>query len=159
MYAIRSYYGALSMDEYRRYESKEARTGYWKEKSREDAGAGPSFLKNLRLGNQSIDKVFGSDLINIKTQGSAALTFGYTISRSENPIVPLDNQKNGSFLFKETIMVNVTGSIGDKFELQFNYNTEATFDFENKTKLEYAGKEDVITSYSIHYTKLYDGIP
>jgi len=25
-----------------------------------------------------------------------------------------------------------------------NYNTEATFDFENKTKLEYSGKEDEI---------------
>ncbi len=40
--------------------------------------------------------------------------------------------------------MNVTGSIGDKMKLDVNYNTEATFDFENKTKLEYSGKEDEI---------------
>ena len=40
--------------------------------------------------------------------------------------------------------MNVTGSIGDKMQLGINYNTEASFDFENKTKLEYTGKEDEI---------------
>ncbi len=34
--------------------------------------------------------------------------------------------------------------IGDKIEFQTNYNTEATFDFENKLKLKYEGKEDEI---------------
>ena len=42
------------------------------------------------------------------------------------------------------IQMNVTGTIGDKMKLGVNYNTEATFEFENKTKLEYTGKEDEI---------------
>ena len=40
--------------------------------------------------------------------------------------------------------MNVTGTIGDKMKLGINYNTDAMFDFENKTKLQYAGKEDEI---------------
>ena len=40
--------------------------------------------------------------------------------------------------------MNVIGNIGDKMKLTTNYNTEATFDFENKMKLEYTGYEDEI---------------
>ncbi|MBN1952955.1 MAG: cell surface protein SprA [Bacteroidales bacterium] len=136
--------GSMSMDEYRNFEARKSQSAYWREKAPEDLGAGPSFLKNLRLGNQDIDKVFGSDLINITPQGSAELIFGYTITEQNNPLIPMKNRKNGSFLFKEKIMMNVTGAIGDKMEVELSYNTEATFNFENKTKLEYAGKEDEI---------------
>ncbi|MDA3822450.1 MAG: cell surface protein SprA, partial [Bacteroidales bacterium] len=48
------------------------------------------------------------------------------------------------FQFDEKIIMNVSGSIGDKFDMDFKYNTEATFDFDQKTKLEYAGEEDEI---------------
>ena len=40
--------------------------------------------------------------------------------------------------------MNVTGTIGDKMQLGVNYNTDAMFEFENRTKLQYAGKEDEI---------------
>ncbi|MBN1597301.1 MAG: cell surface protein SprA [Bacteroidales bacterium] len=135
---------SMSLDEYRKYSAKESENKYWKKRSREEAGEGPSFMQNLRLGNQAIDKVFGTDVINITPSGSATLSFGYGISRNKNPIIPVNQQRNGSFEFDEKIMMNVTGSIGDKMEVALNYNTEATFDFENKTKLEYAGKEDEI---------------
>ena len=40
--------------------------------------------------------------------------------------------------------MNVLGKIGDKLQITTNYNTEATFDFDNKVKLEYTGYEDEI---------------
>ena len=40
--------------------------------------------------------------------------------------------------------MNVIGKIGDKLKLTTNFNTEATFDFENNMKLEYTGYEDEI---------------
>ncbi len=135
---------SMSFEEYNRYQQQKAKKAYWDAKSKEESGAGPSFLKGLRLGNTAIDKVFGSEGISITPQGSAELIFGYSITNSENPAIPVRNQRNGSFIFKEKIMMNVTGSIGDKMEVGLNYNTEATFDFENKTKLEYSGKEDEI---------------
>jgi cell surface protein SprA len=135
---------SMSIQEYQRYEAEKSKSDYWHEKSMEESGGGPSFMKNLRLNNQAIDKVFGTDVISITPQGSAELYFGYSISRYDNPLLPVRNQKNGSFVFKEKIQMNVTGSIGDKMEVGLNYNTEATFDFENKTKLEYTGKEDEI---------------
>jgi len=135
---------SMSLDEYRLYEARKTEMEYWQEKSREESGAGPSFMKNLRLNNQAVEKVFGTDVISITPQGSAELIFGYNISKYDNPLLPVRNRRNGSFIFKEKIMMNVTGTIGDKMEVGLSYNTEATFDFENKTKLEYSGKEDEI---------------
>ena len=40
--------------------------------------------------------------------------------------------------------MNLTGKIGDLMDLGFNYNTEATFDFDNQLNLDYSGKEDDI---------------
>ncbi len=40
--------------------------------------------------------------------------------------------------------MNVIAKIGDKIEFKTNYNTEATFDFENKLNLRYEGDEDEI---------------
>ena len=40
--------------------------------------------------------------------------------------------------------MNVMGQIGTKMNMRVNYNTEATFDYENKMNLEYAGEEDEI---------------
>ena len=42
------------------------------------------------------------------------------------------------------INMGVTGNIGDKMKLNTNYNTQATFDFENQVKLNYEGSEDEI---------------
>ncbi|UCH13705.1 MAG: cell surface protein SprA, partial [Bacteroidales bacterium] len=135
---------SMTLDEYREYESSTAIKDYWRQKSREEITAlAPSFMGKIRMG-ETFDKVFGTDAINIVPQGSAELIFGYNRSRIDNPALSERNRRNGSFTFKEKIQMNVTGSIGDKMELGINYNTEATFDFENKTKLEYAGHEDEI---------------
>jgi cell surface protein SprA len=135
---------SMSFGEYMQYDRKTSVSNYWREKSRETATPGRSpLLANIKMG-ESFDKVFGTDAISIVPQGSAELILGYNFSRIDNPALSEKNRKNGSFLFKEKIQMNVTGSIGDKMQLGINYNTEASFDFENKTKLEYTGKEDEI---------------
>ena len=134
----------MSFKEFNDYEAEVSRRAYWAAKSKEhSAGRTPGLIGQIRMG-ETFDKVFGTDAINIVPQGSAELIFGYNISRIDNPALSERNRRNGAFTFKEKIQMNVTGSIGDKMELGINYNTEATFDFENKTKLEYAGKEDEI---------------
>ena len=135
---------SMSVKEYLQYDRQTAVQNYWHEKSRERIEPQRSpLLSKIKMG-ESFDKIFGTDAITIVPQGSAELIFGYNMSRIDNPALSEKNRKNGSFLFKEKIQMNVTGSIGDKMQLGINYNTEASFDFENKTKLEYSGKEDEI---------------
>ncbi len=135
---------AMSFKEFYEYQNKKEARDYWSQKKRENVSSKPtSLVGTIKLG-ETLDKVLGADAINITPQGSAELIFGYNISRIDNPALSERNRRVGSFNFREKIQMNVTGSIGDKMEVGLNYNTEATFDFENKTKLEYTGKEDEI---------------
>lgn len=135
---------SMNTKEYLEYDNKKSISDYWVQKAGETKTPQASpLLANFQLG-ESFDKIFGTDAITIVPQGSAELVFGYNISKTQNPVIPLRNRRVGSFVFKEKIQMNVTGSIGDKMQVGINYNTEATFDFENKTKLEYTGKEDEI---------------
>ena len=103
-----------------------------------------NLIPQIEIGGATFDKVFGSNVINIVPQGSAELVFGINISRTENPTLSEKLRTIPTFDFKEKIQMNVTGTIGDKMQLGVNYNTDAMFEFENRTKLQYAGKEDEI---------------
>ncbi len=121
---------------------------YWKEKQKENTSAGNNKGifggGDINLPSKGIDKIFGPGGIEIKPQGSAELIFGVTSSKTENPVVRVDNQRTTNFDFDEKIQLNVTGKIGEKLKLSTSYNTEASFDFENQMKLEYNGNEDDI---------------
>ena len=69
------------------------------------------------------------------------MTYNYV----ENPTLPESMRKTWAFDFDEKININVNGKVGDKVNLDMNYNTDATFDFDSKKmKLKYEGKEDEI---------------
>lgn len=87
---------------------------------------------------------FGNGKVEIKPTGSAELTFGGIYNVIKNPQFNSRQQRNAQFDFKQKIQLNVAGSIGDKFKINTNYNTEALFDFENQMKLNWDGKEDGI---------------
>jgi hypothetical protein len=61
---------------------------------------------------------------------------------------PSEGQRRiSTFDFNEKIQLNIGGGIGEKLKLDTvssTYSTEATFDFENTTKIEYEGFEDEI---------------
>lgn len=135
----------MSLEEYKKYRFEQSIKKYWQERSMgESTDYRSSILPKLQFGIEGIDKVFGSNTINVIPQGSAELIFGINTSRIDNPSLSERLRKVTTFDFQEKIQMNVTGTIGDKMRLGVNYNTEATFDFENKTKLEYSGKEDEI---------------
>ncbi|HCC71370.1 MAG TPA: cell surface protein SprA, partial [Bacteroidales bacterium] len=135
----------MSPDEYYDFVFENSIREYWRYKFTGDESlARGSLIPQIQFGGEAFDKIFGSNIINIIPQGSAELIFGINISRTENPTLSEKLRTIPTFDFQEKIQMNVTGSIGDKMQLGINYNTEAMFDFENRTKLEYSGDEDEI---------------
>jgi len=134
----------MSPDEFQQYQFNKAVRDYWRLKSGGGVVEEQSFIPSINLGGEAFDKVFGSNTINIVPSGSAELIFGFNYSKVDNPNISERLRKTPSFQFDEKIIMNVSGSIGDKLNMDFSYNTEATFDFDQKTKLEYAGDEDEI---------------
>ena len=91
------------------------------------------------------EKIFGPGGVRIKTQGTAELKLGVNLKNVDNPSLPENNRKTKAVDFDEKINFNMTGKVGDKVNMNLNYNTDATFDFDTKNiKLRYEGKEDEI---------------
>jgi cell surface protein SprA len=142
---------AVGLEEYKNYDFDNAAANYWRQRysadkvNKQGSGAFSSFLNpKFNVQIEGIDRIFGTNVIDIKPQGSAELILGINISKIEKPDLPLNQQRHTSFDFQEKIQMGVTGSVGDKMKLGINYNTESVFDFENQAKLGYTGKEDEI---------------
>lgn len=140
----------MTFEEYMDYVSQNSEKDYWKEiraadalASDEEGGPDP-FRPSIQVNSKAFDRIFGGNTVDIRPQGTAELTFGANINKNENPQIPVNQRSITTFNFDQRIQLNVVGNIGDKLKLSTNYNTEATFDFENQTKIEYTGYEDEI---------------
>jgi cell surface protein SprA len=135
----------MNPEDFRKYQYAKEMRDYWESRiAGDETGFRSTLIPQIEIGGAAFDKVFGSNTINIIPQGSAELIFGINVSHTENPALSEKLRTIPTFDFKEKIQMNVTGTIGDKMTLGVNYNTDAMFDFENRTKLQYAGKEDEI---------------
>ena len=118
---------------------------YWRQRmSQNSLDQKSQLIPQFRISGEAFNKVFGSNIVNIKPQGYVEMNLGIKTNRIENPSIPVRMQKYTTFDFTEKINVNLDGQIGERLKMRFNYNTDATFDFENKIKLNYAGHEDDI---------------
>jgi len=90
------------------------------------------------------DKLFGKGGVQLHMQGSAEVGLGIRTNYVNNPVyTPSQRNPPPSFDFNEKIQANVNGKVGDKINFNLNYNTESTFDFDQKMlKLNYQGDKD-----------------
>ncbi len=135
----------MSFEEYQKYEAQKNKFEYWKQRSAESSLISPNgMVPKIYVNNQIFDRIFGGSKVDIRPQGTAELIFAGKFNRNDNPLLNERQRKTQQFDFDQKIQLNVTGNIGDKLKTTVNYNTEATFDFENQMKLEYTGYEDEI---------------
>ncbi|MEO8068882.1 MAG: cell surface protein SprA [Flavobacteriales bacterium] len=136
---------SMTLEEYMQYDMEKAMDSYWLERLDEETGSGDKgLIPKINIKGETFDRIFGGNQIEIKPQGSAEITFGVNISKTENPRIPVDQRRITTFDFDQRIQLNLTGNIGEKLKINTSYNTEATFDFENQVKLDYTGYEDEI---------------
>jgi len=134
-----------TFEEYNKANFDKAIKDYWRQRFRaENFEHQSNLIPQIKIPGQVFEQIFGTNIIDIKPTGSAKLIFGINIAKNNNPTLPVRERKTTTFDFKEEIQMSVTGKIGDKLQLTTNYNTEASFEFENKMKLAYEGKEDEI---------------
>ena len=143
------YKDPYSMDQkqYTDYFNKKAEKAYWKER-RESlssaSGNGNQLIPTIYVGGKAFDKIFGSNTIDIKLQGSADVTLGLKHQRRNDPSLTISQQRTTNFDFDESIQLSAAAKIGEKIEFKLNYNTETQFTFDNKFTLKYEGDEDDI---------------
>ena len=141
----------MTFQEYLEYQRKKDQQDYFRQKSQAtNFVISSGILPDLFFDPKLAGDMFGEGLIDIRPSGSAELIFGGNYNRVENPNFTARQQKNGNFDFKMKMQVNVTGQIGDRIKVNTNYDTEATFEFENQTGLNWQGKEnDILQSIEL----------
>ena len=143
------YKDPYSMDQkqYTDYYNKKSIQNYWKERRESlsgNSGNGNQLIPTIYVGGKAFDKIFGSNTIDIKLQGSADVTFGLKHQRRNDPSLTINQQRTTNFDFDESIQLSAAAKIGEKIEFKLNYNTETQFTFDNKFTLKYEGDEDDI---------------
>ena len=135
----------MTLEEYREYDLKNSVHDYWRERANASgAGGNDGIIPSIYIGGKAFDKVFGGHTIDIRPSGNVELIFQVLSNKRDDPTLDVRQRSQTNFDFQEKIQMNVVAKIGDKIEFKTNYNTEATFDFENKLNLRYEGEEDEI---------------
>lgn len=94
-------------------------------------------MSRVDVGTSLVDRLFGGTEVNIQPQGNVDLSFGMDYQSSNDETISERQRTRKGFDFDMAIRMNVDGSIGEKLNLGFNYDTQSTFDFDRKIKLEY----------------------
>ena len=141
----------LTPDQYYELVRKESMKDYFKERisafDGKKAGsdeARKNLLPNFYVNSDFFESVFGGNTIEVIPQGSVAMDLGVIWQKNDNPSLSPRNRSNLSFDFDQRISLSLLGKVGERLQVTANYDTEATFDFQNLVKLDYTPTEDDI---------------
>ena len=145
----------MTLEEYQNNSIRRSMMDYWLSKREQESphlgtsepGAEQknSLLNSKwKVNNDLFRTLFGSDQVTVKLQGQAKVSIGVQYNKINNPTIQERMRSTTSFDFNQSVQLNLNSQIGERMKLGINYNTDATFDFENEVKLEYTGTEDDI---------------
>ncbi len=141
----------LTPEQYLELVERENMKSYFKEKIDAYSGrkqgseeARKNLLPNFYVNNNFFQSVFGGNTIEVIPQGSVAMDLGVIWQKNDNPALSPRNRTNLSFDFDQRISLSMLGKVGERLQVTANYDTEATFDFQNLVKLDYTPTEDDI---------------
>lgn len=137
----------MNLKEYKDYMFKKQMSEYWRSRvAADELNEKPrkGMIPKLQVNSELFDRIFGGNTVDIKPTGTAELIFGLNRNKNLNPAIPQKQQKITNFDFNMRIQLNLIGKIGEKLKVTTNYNTEASFDWENQIKVDYTGLEDEI---------------
>lgn len=142
---------SMSFEEYSALHKHYAVEENWKQlifesRQREERQRG---LLDFRLeipgGRESaFTTIFGEPVVNLRVNGVAQMNVGASIQQSEDPSLPPDQQTRIDPTFDQSLQLNIQGNIGDKLTIQTDWDTERTFDYQNRLNIIYEGYDDEI---------------
>lgn len=98
----------------------------------------------IPLPSVGVLSIFGEPKISLKIGGSVQIHGAWRSETTEGVTANrLGNTRNEPD-FKQQVQINVSGTIGDKLNINADWNTERTFEYENQLKIKYTGYEDEI---------------
>ena len=88
--------------------------------------------------------IFGSADIDLRVNGQANINAGFSVRRSDQQTAFTGRDTQVDPEFRQDLRLGIVGSIGDKMQIDVNWDTERDFDYQNQLKLQYTGYDDDI---------------
>ena len=140
---------------------------YWRTRTREQDGdtpIGDRDPSNPRIYvGPWLNRVFGGSYVEFQPNVLFNLDLSPRWSYIENPALPLSRRRNFLLDLNQQLSTNVTGKIGKKLDITFNYDTQSPFgsfnaNLKNNVRMEYTGfDEDIIKKMIIGNVSMESG--
>ncbi|MDX6745656.1 cell surface protein SprA [Polaribacter sp. PL03] len=141
----------LSPREYQQYRLKRDMLQYFKEKVSATDGkkkgskdAQKDLLPTYYVNNKFFETIFGGTEVQVTPTGSLNLKLGFIYQNTDNPQISEENRSNLTFDFDQQINASIRAKVGTRLEFTANYDTQASFDFQNLVKIGFEPNEDDI---------------
>ena len=96
-------------------------------------------------GRQStFTTIFGKPQVDLRLNGQADINAGFQYSKNDRQGARTGDATQLDPNFKQDLRLGITGTIGDKLQINVDWDTNNQFDYQNQVKLEYTGYEDEI---------------
>ena len=94
----------MTFDEYVASQYRKSTHDYWLERANaDDKQKRGRLIEPIKIPGKAFKTIFGSDVIDIRPQGSAELIFALNVAKNSNPSLPVSQQTVSTFDFKEKI--------------------------------------------------------
>ena len=138
----------MTPDEYKKYRLQRDMLEYFKSKisarNSKNSAAKKDLLPTYYVNSKFFETLFGGNQIKITPTGNINLKLGFIYQNTDNPQLSEQNRSSFTFDFDQQINAGIQAEIGTRLKLTANYDTQATFDFQEIIKLEYTPTEDDI---------------
>ena len=141
----------LTPEEFEKLILEEDLKNYYKEKIKASEGrleGSEDLQKNLipeiYVNSKLFESIFGGNTIEVIPQGSLEIDLGILYTKQDNPSFSPRNRSNFSFDFDQRIGLSLLGKVGTRVQVNANFDTQSTFDFQNLMQIQYEPSEDDI---------------
>ncbi len=139
----------LDADTYRRHRQRAALRENWtsllqqRQQQVDRSGLGVNMV--VPGGRQStFSTIFGKPEVDLRVNGQADIQAGFQYSKNDQQGARTGDATQIDPNFKQDLRLGITGTIGDKLQMNVDWDTNNQFDYQNQVKLEYSGYEDEI---------------
>ena len=140
----------MSPLEYQNYRLKKDIKNYFKEKNdalskkKGSEQAKRNLLPKYYVNSKFFESIFGGNTVEVIPSGNLNIRLGGIYQNVENPQLSEDNRSSFTFDFDQQISASIIANVGKRLKVTADYDTQASFDFQNIIKLEYTPTEDDI---------------
>ncbi|MBV6446294.1 MAG: hypothetical protein IFNCLDLE_02585 [Ignavibacteriaceae bacterium] len=144
----------LPFDQYLKMAMDNKNAGMWQDlgykyELKETKKGLSDFLKDITdfeipLPSVGVLSIFGPPVISLRIGGAVDIHAAWRNESTEGITASLLGNTRNEPDFKQQVQINVSGTIGDKLNINADWNTERNFEYENQLKIKYTGYEDEI---------------